>query len=232
MIRLAFWKYASILLMLYVLIGGILIKVPGDVGMLDQTIRNLFYHVPMWFSMMLLLLGSWILSMMYLATSKLHYHRWAASLAHTGLLAGFCGIFTGMLWASVTWGAPWTRDPKLNGAAVGILIYIGYWMLRKSVANQATNRKLSAVYNVFVYPIFIALILIMPKLSNFSVHPGSGDTVGFNQYDLNNNMRLVFYPAIIAWTLFFLWITELRVRIVNLRCADQFMNEQEEHLIE
>ena len=228
MLKLSWWKFLTIAMMLYLLIGGILIDVPGDVGMLDQTIRNLFFHVPMWFAMMLLLGGSWVFSMMYLNSQKIEHHRWASALANTGLLAGFCGIFTGMLWASATWGTPWTRDPKLNGAAVGILIYVAYWLLRKSISDPISNRKISAIYNVFVYPIFIALIWIMPKLSDFSIHPGSGDTVGFNQYDLNNNMRLVFYPAIIGWTLLFLWITELRVRIVNLLAKDEFLDDETE----
>lgn len=211
--KLTWWKYLAIVLMIYTLIGGILINVPTDVGMLDQTIRNLFYHVPMWFSMILLLLGSWIYSIMYLNSMNINHHRWAYALGIAGTLAGFCGIFTGMLWANSTWGTPWTRDPKLNGAAVGLLIYVAYWLLSKSVADPIKSRKLSAIYNVFVYPVFIALIVIIPKLSDFSIHPGSGDTVGFNQYDLNQNMRYVFYPAIMGWSLLFLWIASLKVRI-------------------
>jgi heme exporter protein C len=232
MLRLSFWKILAIALMLYTLIGGILIDVPTDVGILDETIRNLFYHVPMWFSMMILLLISWILSLMYLQNENITYHRWASSLAHTGLMAGVCGIFTGMLWASVTWDTLWTKDPKLNGAAIGLLIYLGYWILRRSVQSPVKSRKLAAIYNVFVFPIFITLIWILPSISEYSIHPGSGDTVGFKRYDLNNNMRLVFYPAIIGWFLFFLWITELRVRIVTLICENQFHNSETDHLID
>ncbi|MCK9480841.1 MAG: cytochrome c biogenesis protein CcsA [Bacteroidia bacterium] len=213
MSKLNWWKYLTIGLMLYTLVGGILIKVPVNVGMLDQTIRNLFYHVPMWFSMFLLLLGSWVYSIKYLNTMKVEYHRWAYALGVAGTLAGFSGIFTGMLWASSTWGTPWTRDPKLNGAAVGLLIYIAYWLLNRSITDPVKLRKIAAIYNIFVYPVFIALIWIIPKLSDFSIHPGSGDTVGFNEYDLNHNMRFVFYPAIIAWSMLFVWIASLKVRI-------------------
>lgn len=215
--QLSWWKYVTIIGMLYVLVGGILVKVPGDVGMLDQTIRNLFYHVPMWFSMMLLLLGSWIMSMIYLYKGEQMHYEWASGLAHVGLLAGLSGITTGMLWASFTWDTMWTRDPKLNGAAVGLLIYLAYWLLSNSIADPATNRKVTSIYNVFVYPIFIALIWIMPKLANYSIHPGSGDTVGFNQYDLDNTMRLVFYPAVLAWFLLFFWIAQLKVRYKLLK---------------
>lgn len=217
--NLSWWKYGTLGLLAFVLIAGLMIDVPKDVGMLDHTIRNLFYHVPMWFTMILLLLCSWILSMMYLQKEAIQYHQWSYALAMSGIIAGLCGITTGMLWANVTWGAPWTRDPKLNGAAIGMLIYLGYWLLGSAIPNAQLNRKVSAMYNVFVFPIFFALIWVMPKLSNFSIHPGSGDTVGFNQYDLNNNMRTVFYPAIIAWFGLFLWISEMRVRISRLQNA-------------
>ncbi|MFM9008741.1 MAG: ABC transporter permease, partial [Bacteroidota bacterium] len=55
-------------------------------------------------------------------------------------------------------------------------------------------------------------IMVIPKLSD-SLHPGKGGNPGFNKYDLDSNMRMVFYPAVIAWTLLGAWFTELRVRI-------------------
>lgn len=207
----------SVLLLMYTFTGGLLIDVPTDVGQLDETIRNLFYHVPMWFAMMFLLLLSMIYSILYLRTFNPRHDTMARELVNTGLLCGMAGIFTGMVWASATWGAPWTNDPKLNGAAAGVLVYAGYVFLRKSIDDTDKQARLASVYNIFVYPVFIALILILPKLSSFSIHPGSGDTVGFNQYDLNNNMRLVFYPAIVGWILLFLWITQIRVRLTTLK---------------
>lgn len=220
------WKYLASLLVAYALIGGLAINVPEDVGMLDQTIRNLFYHVPMWFAMMLMLFSSWILSILYLNKQLAHYDRWASSLANVALVAGTCGIFTGMLWASSTWGTPWTRDPKLNGAAVGILMYIAYWVLRKSIPEIEKKRRIAAVYNVFIFPAYFAMIWIVPKLSSFSIHPGSGDTVGFGTYDLDGNMRFVFYPAVIGWTLLFVWIAEIRVRIKKLNSSSPLYYEE------
>jgi heme exporter protein C len=34
--------------------------------------------------------------------------------------------------------------------------------------------------------------------------------------DLDNRMRMVFYPAIIGWTLLGFWIAQLRIRIKNI----------------
>jgi heme exporter protein C len=49
-----------------------------------------------------------------------------------------------------------------------------------------------------------------------SLHPGSGGNPGFNAYDLDNRMRLVFYPAVVGWFLVGIWIADLRARFKNL----------------
>lgn len=211
------YKIVAILLVLYVLVYGLLIDLPTDVGILDETIRNLFYHVPMWFGMMLILLAAWINSILYLTNPTQKRDVYAAELTNVGLLMGFCGVFTGMFWAYNTWGTPWTNDPKLNGVAAGMAMYGGYWLLQKSVDDNMKRARLAAVYNVFVFPLFIALIYVMPKLSQFSIHPGSGESVNFKSYNQTNNMELVFYPAVIAWTLLFVWIAELKSRYQLLK---------------
>jgi heme exporter protein C len=45
------------------------------------------------------------------------------------------------------------------------------------------------------------------------MHPGSGGNPGFNMYDLDSNMRFVFYPAVVGWFLIGIWIVLLRVKI-------------------
>ncbi len=35
-------------------------------------------------------------------------------------------------------------------------------------------------------------------------------------YDLDNRMRMVFYPAVIGWILLGIWIATLRIRWKNL----------------
>jgi heme exporter protein C len=66
----------------------------------------------------------------------------------------------------------------------------------------------------------IVFIIILPRMTD-SLHPGSGGNPGFNVYDLDRTMRLVFYPAIIGWALLALWIAEIRVRIHRLRLKQE-----------
>lgn len=203
-------KIAAIILLLYVHLGGLLFDVPR-LDILNETIRALYFHVPMWFGMILLFLFSVYYAVLYLRNPNIDYDRKSVEFANVGLLFGILGIITGMFWANYTWGSPWHGDPKQNGAAIALLVYLAYFVLRASIENEEQRGRLSAVYNIFAFAAMIPLIFIIPRLTS-SVHPGSGGNPGFNMYDLDSRMRLVFYPAVVGWFLLGLWIANLRIR--------------------
>lgn len=211
------WKILCVLFLYYTLFQGLTGPVP-HLPILEESIRNLYFHVPMWFSMLLLLLASTVYSVMYLKTNKAKYDTIAAQLAFSGIFFGVLGLLTGMVWAQNTWGTWWTNDPKLNSAAIGMLIYLAYTVLRDALEDTEKKARISAVYNIFAFPVFVVLIFVLPRLTA-SLHPGNGGNPGFNQYDLDNNMRLVFYPAVIGWTLLGTWIAHIRIRIKHIENA-------------
>ncbi len=178
---------------------------------LYESIRNLFYHVPMWFAMIGVMALSFMGSIRYLSAPSGNRDLFAVESVKVGLLFAVLGLLTGSLWARFTWGAWWVSDPKLNGAAVSVLIYLAYLVLRNAVEEAQLRGKVAAVYNIFAFCLLIVFLLILPRTTD-SLHPGSGGNPAFSRYDLDNNMRLVFYPAVIGWFLIGVWITRLRVR--------------------
>ncbi len=203
-------KITAIVLLVYVHTAGLLMDVPR-LNILNETIRALYFHVPMWFGMVLLYIGSVYYSIKYLRNPSHALDVKAEAFAHAGTAFGVLGIITGMLWANYTWGSPWHGDPKQNGAAVALLIYLAYFVLRGSLDNPEQRARLSAVYNIFAFAAMIPLLFIIPRLTS-SMHPGNGGNPGFNAYDLDSRMRLVFYPAVAGWFLVGLWIAHLRLR--------------------
>lgn len=184
---------------------------------LNESIRNLLYHVPMWFSMMFLLAVSMYFSIKYLRFGHLKDDWISMSFLHVGILNGILGCITGSIWARVTWMSWWPADdPKLNGVAIGMFMYFAYLVLRASIKDEYQKARIASVYNVLVFPIFMALIAIMPKLADNSLHPGTGGSVGFNKYDLDNTLRIFFYPAILGWIAIFSFIAILRYRIERI----------------
>jgi len=217
------WKILTVLLLFYTFWAGLMFEVPR-LDILNESIRNLYFHVPMWFGMTLILTASGIFSIMYLRKNNEITDFWAVETANIAILFGVLGLLTGMIWANYTWGSPWSNDPKQNASAIGMLIYLAYFILRSSLTDEQQKAKISAVYNIFAFSTFIPLIFILPRLTD-SLHPGNGGNPGFNAYDLDSRMRLVFYPAVLAWTLLGWWIVTLRVRV---RKIEHQLIEQEE----
>ena len=214
------WKILAVVLILYTLIGGMLFDVPA-LPILNETIRNLYFHVTMWFGMIILMLASVVYSIVSLNKQNPQADMKAAEAARSGLLLGALGIITGSLWAKFTWGAWWVSDPKLNGAAITVLIYAAYMILRNAIEEEQKRARIAAVYNIFAFVLLVVFLIILPRTTD-SLHPGNGGNPAFSTYDLDSTMRWVFYPAIIGWTLLGVWIAELRVRI---RIVKQKMTE-------
>lgn len=209
------WKLLSFVLLVYTCIYGFLVPIPRLDDRMQQSVRNLFFHVPMWFGMMILFITSVVYAVKYLRSSNPVHDYYASEYARTGLVFGVLGLITGAIWANYQWGAPWSSDPKQNGAAIALLIYFAYFILRGSLTDMDKRARVSAVYNIFAFCMLFPTIWILPRLTE-SLHPGgmgSEGNPGLNPKDLDNHMRLVWYPAIIGWTLLGVWITTLRIRL-------------------
>ena len=209
------WKALAVVIMTYVIFWGLVGPVPRQ-PILNESIRNVSFHVPLWFSMIIMLLTSVIYSIRYLRKGRLDDDTVAVEFANTAILFGILGCLTGAIWANFTWGDPWPNDPKLNSVAVGMLMYLAYLILRGSFEDEQRRARISSVYNIFAFAVFIPLIFIVPRLTD-SLHPGNGGNPAFGKYDMDNNLRLVLYPAFIGMTLIGVWITQLRVRLRRLK---------------
>ena len=187
-------------------------------NILYETIRNAYFHIPMWFGMILLFLGSAVKSVMFLRNKREEDDLYASALAESGLVFGILGIITGGIWAMYTWGEFWSFDVKQNVAAISLLIYMAYFVLRASFQDPDRRGVLAAAYNVFAFAMLIPLLFVIPRMTD-SLHPGSGGNPALGGEDLDNTMRMVFYPAVIGWTLIGLWIAQLRYRFRRLQNA-------------
>ncbi|MEZ4960821.1 MAG: cytochrome c biogenesis protein CcsA [Saprospiraceae bacterium] len=185
-------------------------------NILGETIRNTYYHVPLWFAMFILFIVATVTSIKYLRKMDPNDDAKAAALTTVGILYGVLGLVTGAIWAKNTWGAYWSFDVKQNMTAVGLLIYCAYFVLRASFEDPEKRARISAVYNIFAFSTLIPLLYVIPKLTD-SLHPGAGGNIAFGSQDLDNTMRMVFYPAIIGWTLMGVWMAHLVFRAGRLK---------------
>lgn len=182
-------------------------------SLLEETIRSLFFHVPLWFGLMIIFGIAAFQSFRYIKTGDLIHDHKAVAYSEVGTLFGLLGLATGAIWAKYTWGAYWSFDIKQNMSAIAMLIYLAYFVLRGSFEDDEKKARVSASYNIFAYSTLIPLLFVIPRLMD-SLHPGNGGNPGLGGEDLDNTMRMVFYPAIIGWTLFGAWMAQLSYRLM------------------
>ncbi len=219
MIRRSWWKILAFALLMYTCTMGFFVDIPRLDDRLQESIRNLFFHVPMWFGMMILFIVSVIYAIIYLSRPGSKADIYSVEYARTGTVFGVLGLVTGAIWANYQWGAPWSSDPKQNGALIAILIYLAYFVLRGSMNDDEKKARIGAVYNIFAFFMLFPTIWILPRMAE-SLHPGglgSEGNPGLNGGDLAPSMRRVFWPAVIGWTLLGVWMTTLRIRLRTLQ---------------
>ncbi|MTB50469.1 cytochrome c assembly protein [Lewinella sp. W8] len=198
-------------------------------GLLMETIRNTYFHVSLWFAMIILFVVAVVQAVKHLrrqtstealptvVTLREKADLWSVAFTSVGMLFGILGLTTGALWAKYTWGSYWNWDIKQFTTLIALLIYAGYFVLRASFPDPEQRGRLSAAYNIFAFACLIPLIYILPRLSGNSLHPGAAGNPAFGGEDLDNTMRMVFYPIIIGWTLFGTWMATLSYRARLLR---------------
>lgn len=207
------WKVVAFALIIYSVIYGLTGPVP-DMGVVRESARSLYFHLPMWFTMMSMFVISCVYSVMYLNSKNPKHDTMAGIFASVGVVFGLFGFATGMMWATFTWGKPWSNDPKQIGTALCMLTYMAYLVLRANIKNSDKLGNVAAVYNIFAFAIMIPLIYVLPDVTGESLHPGAGGNVGFGDMDkLDGGMRQVLYPAALGWILVGVWIAGIKYNI-------------------
>jgi len=198
-----------------VLLAGFLLEIPRISAILGQSARNLYFHVPMWFTLMAAVGVSAFYSARFLARGKIEFDIRAEQAALVGVVFGMLGLVTGMVWARFTWyegtGLWWNWDPKQTMSAVQLLIYGAYFVLRSSMDDERRRGRIAAVYNLFAVVTVPFLLYVLPRQMD-SLHPGAEGSPAFSATDLAPSMRIVFYPAVIGFIGLWWWIYTQRVR--------------------
>ena len=223
-----FAKYGSITLITFVLFAGIAIPlspspqnwlqfpvIPG----LEEKARNILYHVPVAWTTVVAFLVSMYYGFRYLKTRNIDYDIKSVSSAGLGFLFCFLATITGALWAKFNWGSFWNWDPRETSIFVLLLIYGAYFALRSALETEEKRAKLSAVYSMLAGITVPFFIFVMPRIMS-GLHPGAkGDIDGSGpvvQLKMSPNMLVIFLLGLLGFTLLYIWLLDLRVRIARM----------------
>ncbi|PSQ78939.1 MAG: cytochrome C assembly protein [Bacteroidetes bacterium QH_8_67_23] len=201
-----------------VLLGAFLLDIPR-INILEHTARNLYFHVPMWFTMMAAFVVAAYHAGGFLRSGRFARDTRAFEAARVGTLFGLVGLVTGMVWARFTWyrgtGLWWNFDPKQTMAAVQLLIFGAYFVLRSALEGQPEKRgRISGVYLLFAVAVMPFLLYVLPRQME-SLHPGAEGNPAFSEITAPI-MRVVFYPSVIGFIGLFWVLYTQRVRAAAL----------------
>ena len=203
-----------IIWMTAILFAAFLFEIPR-INILEHTARNLYFHVPMWFTMMGAVgLSAWH-SLSVLRHGEMISDIRAAQAARVGAWFGALGLATGIIWARFTWYVGtdvwWNFDPRQTMAALQLLIYGAYFVLRSALGEPEKRARLSAAYNLLAFTTVPFLLYILPR-QMASLHPGADGNPAFSEITAPI-MRYIFYPSVIGFIGLFWVLYTQRVRL-------------------
>lgn len=128
---------------------GAFVRAPRAAAETGGDVQRVFYfHVPFamasFFGFALVL----VFSILFLARGRRAHDIVAAAAAEVGLLCCTIVLLTGPVWARYAWGVWWTWDARLTSTLVLWMIYAGYIVLRRYMADDPRMRRYAAVLGI------------------------------------------------------------------------------------
>src|SRR5699024_9735420 len=125
-------------------------------------------------------------------------------------------LLTGALWARFTWGTWWTfSEPKMNLAALGMTIYIAYFVLRSAFDDPHKRAKIAAVFNVFAATTVPFLFYVLPREVP-SLHPGAQGNPAFSQMTAPA-LQYAFFAAALGFIALAFWLNNIILRYQRIK---------------
>lgn len=156
---------------------------------------------------------------LYLAKRTPRWDRLALAGIEAGFALSMVNLFTGMVWARPIWNTWWTWDPRLTSAAIMVLTYAAYFMLRAGIENPDTRRRLSSVYGILAFSTVIVTFIII-RIRPDTIHPaviGPSPQNAEGEFELSASMLATLGFTMVVWSVFVPWaLIWWRMRLESL----------------
>lgn len=197
---------------------------PPDINQ-KELVRIYYLHVPAAWTSYLAYIGTMIYSLLYLIRRDTRFDRVALSSAEIGVLMTALALFSGSLWAKPTWGTYWTWDPRLTTTAVGLLIYIGYFIIRGLIDDPHRRARVAAVLGI-VGTLYIP-INYMSVYWWRSIHQTpTVKLLGKLELSADPRMLQAFFVMLTAFTVLYFFIVRLRSILAKREEARELAHDE------
>lgn len=156
---------------------------------------------------------------LYLLKRQRRFDNIAVSSAEIGVVFTAANLVSGSVWARPTWGTWWSwDDPRLTLAAIVLLVYIAYLMLRNAIDEPERRARLASIYGIVGF-LSVPLSFISVRIWR-TIHPaviGTASETSQGGFDMSGNMVMVLLYAIFTFSLLYVVLLHYRLRLENLR---------------
>ncbi len=177
-------------------------------------VQRIFYvHVPLAWNAYLAFFVVFVASIVYLWKRSAWWDALARASAEIGLVFTTLVLITGSLWARPIWGTWWSWDARLTTTLILWFIYVGYLMLRSSVADEARAARYSAVLGIIGFvdvPIIHQSVVWWRTLHPEPVVLAAGGPA------MPPSMLVVLGVSLLAFTVLYAFLTRLRMEAEEL----------------
>jgi heme exporter protein C len=133
----------------------------------------------------------------------------ARASAEVGLLFTTLMVLTGSLWARPIWGTWWSWDARLTTTLILWFIYLGYLMVRTSVADEERAARYAAVLGIIGFvdvPIIHQSVVWWRTLHPEPVVLAPGGPA------MPPSMLVSLAISLLAFTALYAWLTRVRLQ--------------------
>lgn len=158
-------------------------------------------------------------SILYLLKRQRRFDNVAVSSAEIGVIFTAANLVSGSIWARPTWGTWWSwDDPRLTLAAIVLLVYVAYMMLRNAIDDPERQARLASIYGIVGF-LSVPLSFISVRIWR-TIHPaviGTGSNTSQGGFDLGGSMVTVLLYSIVAFSVLYVVLLYYRLRLQGLR---------------
>ncbi len=177
-----------------------------------DLVRLMYVHVPAAWLAYLSFTVVFVASIAYLTTNRSRWDRLAAASAEAGVLFTALTIVLGAIWGKPVWGTWWSWDPRLTTTAVMLLVYLGYLAVRRLQDSPRRRASWAAAIGIVAF-LNVPIVHLSVRWWR-SLHQAPARLLGVP--DLAPLMGAALLTGVLAFTLLYLYLLSLRLRVGRL----------------
>jgi len=147
----------------------IFLKVPDEASQ-GAIFRIFYFHFPSAVTSFTCFFVAMFSGLVYLKNRDLRFDAAAAAINEVAYTFALTALITGSIWGRIIWGVWWAWDPRITSYFICLLMYFGYFMMRRAIDEPHRRARLSAVLSILAS---VDIVIVWKSIEWFRTqHPG------------------------------------------------------------